>query len=162
MKQWRMSLWAILVCFPLLAAADDAPSKVKAALKTMYPQVTNPVWSTESSCFVANFTENEYETEVWLDSNGNWIMTLTDLETADALPANVYNAFSMGNYAAEQVEDVTQATFPKCATVIVIKVGQQNLDFQYQLFYTLNGALIQTTNVGYTQGNLHPKSFNCN
>lgn len=160
MKKLRTLLGAIALCLPLAALAGYAPAKVQAALKTMYPEATDIAWSRENNYYVADFMTNGYETDVWLDTNANWVMTLTDLESTDPLSPAVYNAFAMGEYAAGQVEDVTQATFPKRPAVIVIEVGQQNMDIKYQLFYATDGTLIQAVNMGYGDGKLWPNTFN--
>lgn len=161
MKKFKIHLATALFLIPLFALAGYSPPKVQAALKKMYPTATDIAWSQNGNYYVADFPNNGFDTDVWLDANGNWIMTLTDLETTDELSPEVYNAFAMGDYAAAQVEDVTQATFPKHPTVFVIKVGQQNEDILYQLFYASNGALLRTYNMGYTEGTLTPETFEC-
>lgn len=160
MKKYKIYLFSILFIIPLFALAGYSPPKVQAALKKMYPTATDISWAQNGSYYVADFTTNGFDTHVWFDPQGNWVMTLTDLETTDELSPQVYNAFAMGEYAAGQVEDVTQATFPKQPTVFVIKVGQQNIDIQYQLFYGANGTLLRTYNMGYTEGTLTPGTFN--
>lgn len=45
------------------------------------------------------------------------------------------------------------------ATDYVIKVGQQNVDIQYQLFYSPNGTLLRTRNVSYMDDILGPGTF---
>ena len=161
MKKFKIHIaTALFIVIPLLALAGYSPPKVQAALKKMYPTATDIAWSQNGNYYVADFTINDFDTHVWLDTKGNWVMTLTDLETTDELSPEVYNAFAMGDYAAGQVEDVTQATFPKQPTVYVIKVGQQNMDIQYQLFYASDGTLLRTYNMGYTEGTLTPGTFN--
>ncbi len=49
----------------------------------------------------------------------------------------VYNAFVSGPYASWVVNDVTMVEFPKWQAIIVIEVGQDNVDIKYQLFYSL-------------------------
>lgn len=161
MKKYKIHLVSILFIIPLFALAGYSPPKVQAALKKMYPTATDIAWSQNGNYYVADFTTNGFDTDVWFGVKGNWVMTLTDLESTDELSPQVYNAFAMGDYAAGQVEDVTQATFPNCPTVFVIKVGQQNIDIQYQLFYAPNGALLRAHNMGYTEGALTPGTFNC-
>ena len=55
--------------------------------------------------------------------------------------------------------DVTYVEFPKWQPIIVIKVGQQNVDIQYQLFYSPNGTLLRTRNVSYMDDILGPGTF---
>lgn len=113
----------------------------------------------QGNYYVARLVAEGWDTAVWIDLQAKWVMTLTDWGSTDELPPAVYNAFASGIYAAEQVEDVTQATFPRSPTVIVIKVGRQNLDADYQLFYTPNGTLERTCNLGFAQGELTPATF---
>ena len=66
-------------------------------------------------------------------------MTQTDLVSLDRLSPTVYNAFVSGPYANWVVDNVTMVEFPKWQAIIVIKVGQDNVDIKYQLFYTPQG-----------------------
>ena len=78
---------------------------------------------------------------------GTMVMTLTDLVSLDRLTPTVYNAFVSGPYANWVVDNVTMVEFPKWQAIIVIKVGQDNVDIKYQLFYTPQGILLKTRNV---------------
>ena len=86
-------------------------------------------------------------------------MTQTEWGDTDELSATVYNAYASGPYSGWQVEDVTYVEFPKWQPIIVIKVGQQNVDIQYQLFYSPNGTLLRTRNVSYMDDILGPGTF---
>ncbi len=72
-------------------------------------------------------------------------MTQTDLVSLDRVTPTVYNAFVSGPYASWVVDDVTMVEFPKWQAIIVIKVGQDNVDIKYQLFYTPKGILLKNT-----------------
>jgi hypothetical protein len=49
--------------------------------------------------------------------------------------------------------------FPKWQAIIVIKVGQDNVDIKYQLFYSPQGMLLKTRNVSYMYDILGPGTF---
>lgn len=164
MKKFKIILLCAALMAPLWAMADYSPANVQAALKKMYPAATDVAWAHQESYqgnyYVADFEVNGFDTHVWFDPQANWVMTLTDWESTDEVSPAVYNAFAMGDYACGQVEDVTQAVFPNRTAVVVIKVGQQNEDTQFQLFYGQDGALLRTYNMGYTEGTLWPDTFN--
>lgn len=164
MKKFRIYLFMAALMVPLWALADYSPATVQAALKKMYPTATDVAWThqenDQGNYYVADFELDGYETDVWFDSQANWVMTLADWESADELSSTVYDAFSMGEYAACQVEDVTQATFPNRQPVVVIKVGEPNVENHYQLFYAPDGTLLRAYDMGYTEGTLCPGTFN--
>ena len=88
-----------------------------------------------------------------------WQMTQTDLVSLDRVTPTVYNAFVSGPYASWAVNDVTMVEFPKWQAIIVIKVGQDNVDIKYQLFYSPQGMLLKTRNVSYMYDILGPGTF---
>lgn len=162
MKKLKLSILLLLSLFSAVAWAGYAPSAIQTAFKKMYPKVTYPAWSREGAYYVADFTQNGFEMEVWFDGNANYTMTQTDWETLDNVPAGVYNAFSQGQYSNGQIEDVTLVNFPECAPVIVIEVEAYNEDMKVQLFYSQEGELLQTRNLGYLSDTLWPSLFTCN
>ena len=85
--------------------------------------------------------------------------TQTDLVSLDRLTPTVYNAFVSGPYANWVVDNVTMVEFPKWQAIIVIKVGQDNVDIKYQLFYTPQGVLLKTRNVSDMYDILGPSTF---
>ena len=84
-------------------------------------------------------------------------MTQTDLVSLDRVTPTVYNAFVSSPYASWVVNDVTMVEFPKWQAIIVIKVGQDNVDIKYQLFYSPQGMLLKTRNVSYMHDILGPE-----
>lgn len=160
--KFKLTILAFFSMFSVVVWADYAPSKVQAAFKKMYPKVTYPDWSQERGYYVGDFMQNGYDTSAWFDANANWIMTQTDWETLDNVPGAIYNAFSQGEYSNGQIEDVTLIEFPKCPSVVVIEVEAYNEDMKVQLFYSQDGELLQTRNLGYLEDTLWPDLFNCN
>ena len=56
--------------------------------------------------------------------------------------------------------DVNEYSRPgKWQAIIVIKVGQDNVDIKYQLFYSPQGMLLKTRNVSYMHDILGPGTF---
>ena len=90
---------------------------------------------------------NGFEKEVWMNGNAQWVMTNTDLQTTDQLTPNVYNDFTLSPYAMWTATNVNLIEFPKRTTLYVITVNLNNSSATKQLFYTLNGRLLQTRDV---------------
>ena len=125
----------------------------------MYPKAAGIAWSQDGGYYCANFVKNGFTKNVWFNTQGQWAMTQTDLVSLDRLSPTVYNAFVSGPYASWVVDDVTMVEFPKWQAIIVIKVGQDNVDIKYQLFYTPQGMLLKTRNVSYMYDILGPGTF---
>lgn len=105
------------------------------------------------------FTQNGFEKEVWMNGNAQWVMTNTDLQTTDQLTPNVYNDFTLSPYAMWTATNVNLIEFPKRTTLYVITVNLNNSSATKQLFYTLNGRLLQTRDVSYINPTLSPGIF---
>lgn len=161
MRKLKIIIPVMLLLTSLFVFAGYPPSNVRTAFGKIYPKTTDVVWSQQGNYYVANFIMDGFNKDVWFNASARWIMTLIDLVTTDELTPAVYNAYAMGPYSSWQVKNVTQASFPKCPTTIVIKVGQQNINTQYQLFYSTDGGLMRAYNMGYTESTLTPATFGC-
>ena len=128
-------LWVLITTL-----SATSPTTFHIALKKIYPHATNVSWSQQGNYYVASFTQNGFEKEVWMNGNAQWVMTNTDLQTTDQLTPNVYNDFTLSPYA-------------------VITVNLNNSSATKQLFYTLNGRLLQTRDVSYINPTLSPGIF---
>ena len=106
------------------------------------------------------FTQNGFEKKVWMNGNAQWVMTNTNLQTTDQLAPNVYNDFTLSPYAMWTATNVNLIEFPKRTTLYVITVNLNNSSATKQLFYTLNGRLVQTRDVSYINPTLSPGIFN--
>lgn len=129
------SVWAIQV-----------PQLICDSLHSLYPHVETIAWKTDQTYYVAEFQSNGFDTKVWLDTKGNWVMKQTDWQTMDQVPMSVYHTFTFGSYATDQVDDVTYVEFPRSPAQIVILISPPNALTQYQLFYNLQGELINARN----------------
>ena len=159
MRKQCFILLVVMLTISTLSIAGNPPQNVANALGKMYPKADNIAWSQQGDYFVAEFTMNELEKEVWFDTQANWIMTQTDLESADLLSPAVYNSFAIGQYSTWQVDNVTLVEFPNRTPISVIEVEQNNMPGEYQLFYSQDGVLQRTRNVTYSNDTLWPGCF---
>lgn len=130
----KISFLAVILLLSVSAFAILPPGNIQAAFKKMYPKANGIAWSQDDGYYCANFVMNGFTKNVWFNTQAQWQMTQTDLVSLDRVTPTVYNAFVSGPYASWVVNDVTMVEFPKWQAIIVIKVGQDNVDIKYQLF----------------------------
>ena len=152
----KISFLAVILLLSVSAFAILPPGNIQAAFKKMYPKANGIAWSQDDGYYCANFVMNGFTKNVWFNTQAQWQMTQTDLVSLDRVTPTVYNAFVSGPYASWVVNDVTMVEFPKWQAIIVIKVGQDNVDIKYQLFYSPQGMLLKTRNVSYMHDILGP------
>lgn len=150
----------IIVWASIFSTFATPPSTFHKALKKLYPLASNVGWIHQGIYYVAVFTQNGFEKKVWMNNSAQWVMTVTDLQTADQLTPSVYNAFMFGSYSQWNVENVFLAEFPKHPSIYIIQVNEDNSSTTYQLFYTSDGRMLQTINVSYVNTTLTPSVFN--
>ena len=138
MKKFMICAIALFLLLSTSVFGDTPPGNVQSTFKKMYPKANGVAW---------------------FNVRGQWVMTQTDLVSLDRLTPTVYNAFVSGPYANWVVDNVTMVEFPKWQAIIVIKVGQDNVDIKYQLFYTPQGVLLKTRNVSDMYDILGPSTF---
>ena len=127
--------------------AGYAPTLVQDSLKSLYPDIKTVGWSTDNGYYVAGFQNNGFNTKVWFDSKGHWIMKQTDWQVMDEVPDAVWHTFTFGPYSTDNVLDVTFVEFPKLKSQVVVRIGIDNSPIEYQLFYLMDGELINARNV---------------
>ncbi len=158
MKRKFYGTW--LFAWLLIATASAiSPAVFHAALKKMYPHATDVDWGKQGNYYTATFTHNGFIKKVWMNANAQWMMTDTDLETADRLPPPVYNSFIFSPYAGWTVNDVNLIKFSRHPSLYVITVNQDNSISTYQLFYAPHGELVHVRNVSYISPDLTPSVF---
>ena len=145
MKKFNIWTVALLLIISVSTFANTPPGNIQSTFKKMYPKANDIAWSQDDGYYCANFVMNGFTKNVWFNTQGQ-------------SPA-VYNAFVSGSYASWVVDNVTMVEFPKWQAIIVIKVGQDNVDIKYQLFYTPQGVLLKTRNVSYLHDILGPSTF---
>ena len=167
MKKRYYSICVILwVLITTLSATS--PTTFHIALKKIYPHAMNVSWSQQGNYYVASFTQNGFEKKVWMNGNAGQGIAGTlhvaeqgaNLQTTDQLAPNVYNDFTLSPYAMWTATNVNLIEFPKRTTLYVITVNLNNSSATKQLFYTLNGRLVQTRDVSYINPTLSPGIFN--
>ena len=88
----------IITCLRLQAGLATTPSAFYSALKKIYPLAADVEWSQQGNYHTADFIQNGFDTKVWMNINAQWVMTNTDLQTADQLPPGAYNAFTFSSF----------------------------------------------------------------
>ena len=147
MDKLRFIFFYILLQASLSVSADYAPTLVQDSLKNLYPQVGTVGWTTDGDYYVAGFQDNGFDMKVWFDSKGHWVMKQTDWQVMDEVPEAVYHTFTFGPYSTDEVLDVTLVEFPEQKAQVVVHIGEDNAETEYQLFYLTDGELINARNV---------------
>lgn len=146
MNKLRIILIVLMTTTCLGVSAGYAPKIVQDSLKTMYPSVKVVGWSTDNDYYVGGFQYNGFLTRVWFDNQGHWVMQQTDWGNIDEAPTPVYHAFTFGPYSTDTVLNVTLVEFPNKPAQVVVQIGIDNALTQYQLFYHIDGRLINARN----------------
>ena len=151
----------IFVCLHanLNISAVEIPTLVQDSLKVLYPSVKYVGWSTDNGYYVAGFKDNGFNTKVWFNSQGDWVMKQTDWQVMDEAPEAVWHTFSFGPYSTDEVLDVTYVEFPCQKAQVVVHLGIDNAETEYQLFYLMDGELINARNVTYMNNILGASTF---
>lgn len=147
MDKFKYILLCVLLQANLPAFAGFAPTLVQDSLKTLYPSADTVGWSTDSRYYVASFRHNGFNTKVWFDPKGHWMMRQTDWQVMDEAPEAVWHTFSFGPYSTDNVLDVTYVEFPRMKAQVVVQISIDNSLTEYQLFYLTDGELINARNV---------------
>ena len=147
MDKFRLIFLTILLQANVSVSAGYAPTLVQDSLKALYPSVDTVGWSTDQGYYVAGFKHNGFNMKVWFDTKGNWKMKQTDWQVMDEVPEAVWHTFSFGPYSTDEVLNVTYVQFPHQKAQVVVHLGLDNTITEYQLFYLMDGELINARNV---------------
>ena len=147
MKLFKYILLFMGLLLNLNAVADNVPTAIQDSLKVLYPSVQTIGWSTDENYYVAGFNYNGFDMKVWFDNKGHWVMKQTDWQVMDEVPEAVWHTFTFGPYSTDEVLDVTLVEFPRKESQVVIHLGEDNAETEYQLFYLTDGELINARNV---------------
>ena len=159
MDKFRFIFLSIMLHASVSVSAGYAPTLVQDSLKVLYPSVKTVGWSTDSGYYVAGFRYNGFNMRVWFTPKGQWKMRQTDWQVMDEAPEAVWHAFTFGPYSTDEVLDVTLVEFPQMKSQVVIHLGIDNAETEYQLFYLMNGELINARNVTYMSHILGANTF---
>ena len=159
MDKFRFILLSILLQVSISISAGYAPTIVQDSLKVLFPSVNTVGWSTDQNYYVAEFRHDGFDMKVWFDTKGHWLMKQTDWQVMDEAPEAVWHTFSFGPYSTDEVLDVTLVEFPRMKAQVVIHLGEDNAETEYQLFYLMDGELINARNVTYMSNILGANTF---
>ena len=159
MKLFKYILLFIGLQINLNTSAENVPTAIQDSLKALYPSVQTVGWSTDQSYYVASFQHNGFDMKVWFDTKGHWVMKQTDWQVMDEVPEAVWHTFTFGPYSTDEVIDVTLVEFPRKESQVVIHLGEDNAETEYQLFYLTDGELINARNVTYLSNILGANTF---
>ena len=146
MKLFKYILLFIGLQINLNTSAENVPTAIQDSLKALYPSVQTVGWSTDQAYYVAGFLHNGFDMKVWFDTKGHWVMKQTDWQVMDEVPEAVWHTFTFGPYSTDEVLDVTLVEFPQKESQVVIHLGEDNAETEYQLFYLTDGELINARN----------------
>ena len=159
MDKFRFIFLSIMLQASISISAGYAPTLVQDSLKTLFPSVQTVGWSIDRGYYVAGFKYNGFNMKVWFTPQGRWRMKQTDWQVMDEVPNAVYHTFTFGPYSTDEVLDVTYIEFPNQPALIVVCIGIDNEETEYQLFYRTDGELINARNVTYRSNILGASTF---
>ncbi len=182
MKKLKFGILAgLLILLSVSAFAEGRlPANIQTAFLKLYPQATDVEWEQMAGCYVAEFIADGQEIDVWFNKQAEWVMTETDVESLEKVPAPVAEAFMSSTMTGMRLRDIRIITFPKHPTVIItgmrlrdiriitfpkhptviiIEVEQYNSDEEFQLFYAPDGKLLQSLDVTELGGEIYPGLF---
>ena len=159
MDKFRFIFLSIMLQASMSISAGYAPTLVQNALKTLFPSVQTVGWSIDHGYYAAGFKYNGFNTKVWFTPQGRWKMKQTDWQVLDEAPDAVWHTFSFGPYSTDNILDVTLVEFPNQKAQVVVHIGIDNAQTEYQLFYLMDGELINARNVTYMNDILGASTF---
>ena len=134
MDKFRFIFLSIMLQASISISAGYAPTLVQDSLKTLLPSVQTVGWSNDRGYYVAGFKYNGFNMKVWFTPQGRWRMKQTDWQVMDEAPDAVWHTFSFGPYSTDNVLDVTLVEFPNQKAQVVVHIGIDNAQTEYQLF----------------------------
>ena len=112
MKKFNFSLLAgLLLLISASVCAENTPEKVQETFKKMYPKVTTVEWMHKSDYHIAGFVSDSHEMNAWFGNNAQWIMTETNVESLEDVPAPVAKAFMQTETPPIQIRYIKIITF---------------------------------------------------
>lgn len=160
MKKFKFNLLAgLLFLISASVCAQNAPEKVQEAFKKMYPKVTTVEWEHKGDYHIVGFVSDSHDMNVWFGNNARWIMTETNVESLEEVPAPIAKAFMQTETPPIQIRYIKIITFPKKPTVVIIDIEEYNSNREIQLFYAPDGKLLQSLDVSGGDGEIYPELF---
>lgn len=156
----RMTIFAslLLAGFIFTSCDDDnddnytPDEKIVNVLHEKYPNAKHVEWELKNNHYVADFYLNNIEKEAWINTQGEWVMTESDILFKD-LPQAVQTSFNGSEYKDWKIDDVDMLERVELETVYVIEIekGKQEFDLYYAEDGTLVKAIENTNNDNYHQ-----------
>lgn len=146
MRTRNLLFTALLVSGFAFTSCDDdddnytPDGKIQEAFINKYPNAQRVEWEKKYDHYVADFYLDGIEREAWIDSQGTWVMTESDIRFND-LPEAIQTAFQESEYKAWKVDDVDLLERVEMDPVYVIEVEQGKQEFD--LYYAEDGTLIK-------------------
>lgn len=149
----RLYITAMALLAVTLTACNDeddkvtAPSAVRTAFESMYPEARLEGWLNWRGYKVADFELNGEEAQAWYDNSGKWYMTDTEIDYR-ALPNAVRTAYQNSSYATIwDVDDMERLERADMQTIYILEVWQSRVEMD--LYYTEDGLLAGEQQFGY-------------
>lgn len=146
MRTRNLLFTALLVSGFAFTSCDDdddnytPDGKIQEAFINKYPNAQRVEWEKKYDHYVADFYLDGIEREAWINSQGEWVMTESDIRFND-LPTAIQTAFQESEYKAWKVDDVDLLERVEMDPVYVIEVEQGKQEFD--LYYAEDGTLIK-------------------
>lgn len=149
----RFYITAMTLLAVALTACNDeddkvtAPSAVRTAFESMYPDARFEGWLSWRGYTIADFELNGDDAQAWYDHSGKWYMTDTEIDYR-ALPSAVRTAYQNSSYATIwNVEDMERLERADMQTIYILEVWQSRVEMD--LYYTEDGLLAGEQQFGY-------------
>jgi uncharacterized membrane protein YkoI len=127
----------VLICLILTGLAfaqkiqeNSIPQTILSAVKKQYPQAEKIKWEKENEHYEAEFKQNEQETSILLDSQGNILETETEI-TPDLLPPKVQEYVSK-QYPNQKIKEASKITDAKGKISYEVEIKKTDLYFDQE------------------------------
>lgn len=129
---------------------------IQKAFTNKYPNASRVKWEKEYGFYVVDFYFDGFDREAWINTQGEWVMTESDILYND-LPPKVQSAFKESEYKDWKIDDVDMFERVDMETVYVIEVEQRKQETD--LHYTEDGTLFKIVNDSNNNNDHHPTSI---
>ena len=155
----KLLITSAVLCGLVFAGCDKDEDGIRVdpgiekAFQTRYPSANRVEWEKKAGYYVAEFWNNNAETEAWFSGDAVWHMTETDVRYDD-LPLAVRDGFMASDYADWRIDDIDMLECAGVETVYIIEVEQGNRE--YDLYFSTEGVLVKAVAEGGGQREPHP------
>lgn len=118
-------------------------TKIVNAFNSKYPKAERVEWEQKHDYYVAEYHDNNMESEAWFDQAGKWMMTETNMKY-NQLPQAIRTHFEQSSYSNWKKDDVDKIERVGMQPVYIIEIEKEGQDTD--LYYNANGQLVKTVN----------------